>query len=604
MSKLRRLTYNICTCAISLLTIWFISACNASDETTLSDVSQSVVSVDVALGISGYQTPPHASAATRMSAEAVQTPSSTFRGIQNIRLIPFKTEGEIQRDDAPLTPFNVPTGEPYTEEDNRHYYHKTADLLKGTASFLCYGTPQEVTPKTGDKVIDSKFLNGFVKCDYSDYSPKNITFSPVPIRTEDDGKGSAIADYLTGIAKAGNWNASGDEILNAIFKEFVNNDHGEFHPFAGSSTNVKKWVNKLYTKFETIHAEELLTVKAAVQAAIANTQYVTFDADRKEVTSLNDMEGHPTNLPDGAAVIRWNNAADGKFEYQTTEPNRLEQYAYPAELLYHVNSTLRTSRESQKPLYAHDKKWEDILAAYADGTAVEEGTRSVALEKPLHYGVGCLKTMIKAAPIKQNDKKGFLDLDGALVPVGDTGDGKFPLTAILIGGQTKQDYTLSPLHPDEAAADYEAANDPEYIIYDKSIANEGICLGNFQGRDFSTPVYTLALQTKDDKSVKMVLEFENNSGVDFKCENGVIYDGTKFYMVAAIESSEAGKDYGKRVFTKDYMTTAQLTISSLDKAYNALPNLNSDKIRLFTTVEAGVKQWSTGQEDPHEVYNW
>ena len=56
--------------------------------------------------------------------------------------------------------------------------------------------------------------------------------------------------------------------------------------------------------------------------------------------------------------------------------------------------------------------------------------------------------------------------------------------------------------------------------------------------------------------------------------------------------------------TRGHMTVVNLTVGSLKRAYNALPNLRSDKLRLFDVVEAGIREWKLGDTGEHEVYNW
>ena len=128
-------------------------------------------------------------------------------------------------------------------------------------------------------------------------------------------------------------------------------------------------------------------------------------------------------------------------------------------------------------------------------------------------------------------------------------------------------------------------------------------MGETNSETFSAPVYTLGLQTKDDVSLKVVLEFKNNSGIAFISDNGVIYPGTKFYMVASVVPPGTG-EIGKRVMTRGHMTVVNLTVGSLKSAYNALPNLRSDKLRLFDVVEARIREWKLGDTGEHEVYNW
>lgn len=608
MSILRRkyLYYIIGTRATALLALLALVGCT-SDDAALSEPipeptpADGKVAVELALCVSPSQL-----ATTRMSIAATQREG--FRPIENVWMMPFDGNGNAG------VPFNLPLStSPYTADNNRHFLNNALDIIIGTKSFLCYAKPKDpVTAQTG--VTDEKFLNGSIVSmlpALTENNPANISFSPDQINQDEiaaknvdsgSGRAAGIATYLTNIVQAEGW--SGD-LLNYL-DAFKNKGSGDYSPIAGSSRNLEKWVNMLYVDIQG------LTGVGAIVAAIKDEDYVTYDSQTETISFKEDYQ-FPVDLPDGVATIQWinysENPENSKFVYQNTD--RYNEYAYPAELCYYVESAIKTSTESKASSYANNKTWEDILDDYGTGTVVSADTRSVALTEPLQYGVSCLKTQIKAVPQEYSGGTGLLgynaDPQTDVVPLaGSTTNtqGTFPLTAILVGGQTKQDYTLSPLYPDETADGYDPTRDPEYVIYDKSIANEGICLGDFQSEDFSTPVYTLVFQTKNDKSVKMVLEFLNNSGKDFQCEDGIIYNGTKFYMVASIVLAVASEDYSKRIFTKDYMTTAQVTISGLSKAYNSLPSLNSDKIRLFTEVQAGIRKWDTGQTIDHPIYNW
>lgn len=590
--------------AIAMLAFCCLLACASDDADLLPPTSpDGKVAVELALNVA---TPSVVRGATRMSVAATQV--SGFRTIESVWMMPF------DEDDNPGSPFKLTLSTlPSTAGNNRHFLNNTLELSIGTTFFLCYAKPKDpVTAQTG--VTYAKFLNGSIVSmipALTANNPANIFFGPDQINQKDiasknevsgSGRAAGIATYLTNIAKAEGW--VGD--LLTYLDAFKNKGSGDYPPIAGSSRNLEKWVNMLYADIKG------LTGVNDILTAIKDGEYVDFNS-QTEAISFKDGYQFPVDLPDGVATIQWiqnsEHPEDSKFEYQNT--SRYNEFAYPAELCYYVESSIRTSTESKESSYANDKSWTSILSDYKNGEVVNATTRSVALMEPLQYGVSCLKTTIKAVPQNYTGGTGLLgynaDPQTDVVPLTESTDntqGTFPLTAILVGGQTQQDYTLSPRYPDETAEGYNPDDDPEYVIYDKSIANEGICLGDFQGNVFSRPVYTLVFQTKNDKSVKMVLEFLNNSGKDFQCEDGIIYDGTKFYMVASIVLAEADKDYSKRIFTKDYMTTAQITISGLSKAYNSLPSLNSDKIRLFTEVQAGIRKWDNGQTIDHPVYNW
>jgi hypothetical protein len=124
-------------------------------------------------------------------------------------------------------------------------------------------------------------------------------------------------------------------------------------------------------------------------------------------------------------------------------------------------------------------------------------------------------------------------------------------------------------------------------------------------------VHTLLLQSLDGEDETIILEFENNckdgdnNGVTFKGIDGMINPGTKFYLIGTIlkPTEEEGKDYTKRVFTQDYITSANITIESLSHAYNAVPDLYYDALTSFQVVNIDIKPWSESSTS-HSVYNW
>ena len=99
----------------------------------------------------------------------------------------------------------------------------------------------------------------------------------------------------------------------------------------------------------------------------------------------------------------------------------------------------------------------------------------------------------------------------------------------------------------------------------------------------SDPVYTLSLQTNDAEDVKIILEFVNNSDVDFKGVNGMVYRGTKFYLVANIsvgDVDESTPDISRRVFTQQHTTKVKMRVEGLSKAYNVVPDILSSRLEV------------------------
>ena len=70
----------------------------------------------------------------------------------------------------------------------------------------------------------------------------------------------------------------------------------------------------------------------------------------------------------------------------------------------------------------------------------------------------------------------------------------------------------------------------------------------------------------------------------FRCLNGYVYPNTHFYLVGEVKlpagAVNEADDYKRRVFTQDYTTTIQMTVSSLEKAYNVLPSINSQNLEI------------------------
>ena len=102
------------------------------------------------------------------------------------------------------------------------------------------------------------------------------------------------------------------------------------------------------------------------------------------------------------------------------------------------------------------------------------------------------------------------------------------------------------------------------------------------------------LQTYPNEEVTIALEFRNDSGTDFRGKGGVIYPGTKFYLLGKIKpeeisqesqaSTEIPDDVKTRVFTRDYVTTVSTKVESLANAYNVLPNILGGRLELGVTL--------------------
>ena len=101
--------------------------------------------------------------------------------------------------------------------------------------------------------------------------------------------------------------------------------------------------------------------------------------------------------------------------------------------------------------------------------------------------------------------------------------------------------------------------------------------------------------------MKIAVEFQNNSGALFVGRYGeIIYPGSKFYLLGTFDpnKNETVNYIGvtpatliKRAFVQDYTTTANLVISSLQNAYNTVPDLRAPQLELGLSVDL---TWQTG----------
>lgn len=566
-------------CIVTMLMALLVLSCT-SDETLSNTDSLEAVPVSLAMNVSTNST------STRMTAAMTQQTGQVFRGIRDQRLFPFAADALednlIVSGKQPLTTYITDLAKYNEEADNLHYFNdRSVKIPNGTAAFLCYcrATSSDSKFENGSLITNIIKGNAEEELAWPTSSTADIKFEPEKIYTAVENNkvsvpssATTIAEYLTNIANA---YPEGEETkkwstfsqteaeqfqpltpLRSLFREFVNDGH----PIAASSTSVAGRVAWLQTQLNDITVTENsdeTKIKTAILAAIGTPNLGTYPAS--------------IDLPDGAAVVKWNYTSN-KFEPQVqtntdvNNINTLNRFVYPAELYYYANSRIKTSRSIRKQDYSN-KSWEKVLEEYDGGYGeMDFSVHSVAIINPLSYAVGCLQVGL-------NVQSTLEDAAGEPITLTSGENASFPLKAILISSQFAQGYDFTP----KEEAD-------ECIIYDPTIEGD-ISMG---GSIVSTPTIpsqytnTLVLQTKNGENVRFALEFENNSEAFEGC-NGTVFNGTKFYLVGTIKVPAAvdqDKDYKKRVFTKNHITQGVVTISSLKEAYTYLPDLLDPRLEV------------------------
>ena len=584
-----------------MLAMLSLLGCTSSDATIDRDdpqppvVNNGRVAVDLALSVT-----PSQSGITRQTIDIAQAQDPiVFRGIEGIQtadpvvtLFSYDIDGNLTDGIFPGFVQKRQT------TDYCHYYSNSlTELTIGTTRFLGYAKAPTVTVSESEEAnadkreILRKFRNGSILPTLSDKAIGHIKFDLEPICSNPvDTRykvGDDMAEYLTDIAKAGGWNAlemnSENEAFINLFDEFTNYGNA----IAGSTANVKEWVTLIKGKVDGLGDSPIK------EAILDKIDFANID------TKLSVSTPYPANLnlPDGAAAMKWY-ASENKFKAMrggdvVAPLSDHSRFTYPAELYYFTDSPIKTAESSQESYYANND-WSTILSQYTAGDVVASTTRSVAIEEPLRYGVGCMIATIKAEPTL-DDNSALLGEATKHIAINDN-DTKFKLTGIMVGGQFQQLYNFTPSTGED---------DKEYIIYDKELASPV-----YLRTTASSPNYTLVFHSRDNKPVDIVLEFLNNSGEAFAgYEGGIVYPGTKFYLIGSAKPdynasvTEKANDYNKRVFTHYHKTVLNLNIESLKNAYNVIPNLKTAQYSI-NVVNVGVKQWNPVGEENHGLYNW
>ena len=547
-----------------------------------------------------------------------------FRGMTDVKVIPFYSDGAVQSDDpAAVFPVSLPgITSLYTLENPYYYsyYYSTAlytSLPSGTSAVLLYGhAPGSGTDVASKQQYGSLIPDGF---DVGDSAVKasSLVFRPDVMFPEGDVPDEAhtIVDFLNHVMQDNTcfmtavygdddeetsvsvtWNDNiGDTNLRALYQQITND--GAFIP--GSGPLVESLLSGLYavfSNFESVNSNVYEVVVDGVPyearkiggeplyykdlynglkdvvlqkfSGITVAEIVEVDADNLTVTFRNEtVRNYPESLglPSGCAILRWTPAG-----FVIPEMNGVEglapmnRYCYPPSLYYYTNTSIRTSDDLEIAKSYTDKgytEWTQILADYTLGTAVTANAKSVALVKPVQFAVGLLSATVKAGRTMLPDNDGLAET--AVEASGEN----LPLTGVVLGGQYAQAFDFTPI----------VTEDGEYYVYDKNVP------GVFLTDEQSTAFRTLSLQTPEDEDVYFALEFRNDTGKTFYGADGRILPGRKFYMLGKLTLPEKTTEHPREfdnVFLQDHVTTVDCTIQSLEGAYNAVPDLGLPQLIL------------------------
>lgn len=610
----------------ALLVILAIVACTSDDSGSPMPPADGKVAVELALCVS-----PSQQATTRQSSAVVQNGQNmaSYRGIKDLLLVPFATQGVIEADGVPMS---GTIGALIQQGSTTNYLTQNVDLLIGTASFLAYAKAQPLSNETETDHTKPSYKFKYGKLVQSDdfenktfATPADIAFQLENIKKDDnvDAKATALAEYMTTIANVSGWRTTETPALKSLYEGFVTNG-----VIAGSSANIQAMLTRLSmelakTNWTGTDADLVDAIKTAIRGS--ENSKASFNVDNSVSLTGSDITGYPANinLPDGSAAMKWvieyvdPNAdplvvSSVSCSALTSSANGLDindqsRYAFPADLYYFANSQIRTSETSQASHYTEvggdngeagtEANWNHVLASYSTAnTVVASTTRSVALEEMLNYAVSCMELKINADAVLDGTRYYLVDNASSKVYLDNetTHENAFKLTGVFVGGQFPVQFNFEP---DDGTTEEDTHN--ERIIYDKEVTS-----GIYLTKTASSANYTLVLQSKINKPVNIVLEFENNSGQSFYgYEGGIISPGTHFYLSGKVIPQLEGADELQRVFKRDYKTRLTIAVKSLANAYNVIPDLKTAQHELEVTSIA-VQQWSDKTAMNMNLFNW
>ena len=595
--------------AVLLASTAGMTSCSSDsiEPTGGSGVAGQVVKTQFALNIpyGGNSSTNQAKQVTRMTDYNTQQKKNYFRGISDILLLTFSGDPSSTGNKTATKVHKIGEDNNAYDQDSYRRLYRDIDIPVGTEYMIFYGTAKKTdnnshfrfgktnnidTYDTEKDLTKREFkLSTITNVDFANHqAAKDIiaALNDIAKSSGTDGTNTvtvAWADVTDAKYDAVNW-------ITKSEREFLKKNYDKFIQLtAGSKSSVKAFITKLKSILIGEETEADLSKKYLTKSIVDHC-----DTALTKIESLSFPRD--LKLPDGVAKIHWNNT-NSSFEYypagsEAFSGNNINynKICYPAELSYFVKtSTMVSDKEishvNDFPDYTY---WTtDLSKAWPTGgtfenVKVSSSTRTVALRDPVQYSVAVLKSTIKcdAATLKDNGlSKGGLEADQD-VPVQGTG---FPVTGILIGGQPGiVDWKYEPLSTETFAN----------TIYDPSM-NGTITAGT----STSTPNYTLVFDNKstDKKVVYVTLELENNSGMDFYGQDGIILKNAKFYLVGKLNpaSGTTNSLNVDRVFVQDYVTTANFNITDLKSAYNCIPDLRTSGINVGLAVDLDWKEGIT-----------
>ena len=551
-----------------------------------SGVAGQVVKTQFYLNIpyAGNNEDGNARVSTRMSDVNTQN-KNNFLGLVDMEMFAFEGEPGTTNNTSTRT-IRIGDNTGTSDYDAKRRLYSDIAIPVGTTNMVLYTrASKKSTTSTGTK---DEFQAGSLTNPYNTFTDEakptlsELKFNLATIHSANDfdSEGSMILSKLNKIART-------SAKVGETTIEWSNIDAANI-----GTAEERKILKDLYEDFVKLTAGSENSVIRAIEdlrAAVGTQMLADFNELTKVIkdncTTPFLNTGFPRNLglPDGAAVLTFDKQ-NRTFAYQEVTPgiptggNLVDHktITYPSELAYFVSSPVKTSTTKSEftdlPNYNEWLNNKEGWTGYEG--VVKSNTTLVVLKEPVQYGVACLESKIKCATasLEDNAKDIIKSAENNTLTVPKNG---ITVTGILIGGQ-----------PQGVEWNFEPASSAtfDHTIYDNDI------IGIVAQTSDSKPNYTLVLDNKDSSpsakqsKVYVTVELANNMG-DFYGKEGLIPQGSRFYLVGELDPTGKTTTTVDHVFVKDHTTVANFIIKDLKKAYNHIPDMRTSKINVGLAVD-------------------
>lgn len=550
-----------------------------------------------------------------------------FRGMQNVRILPFARRGAVTASDEVLAdPRNLPDilGETshsaydgnyfnpgIVENNNAHFYSDAYAILpEGTASVIVYGNgvgssgePSPVSKHRFGSIIESGFEDISTASD--------IRFTPDPILSDGAlSTATEMAAILTSIAGAATytqdyyyernavwhsgqvaltWNGNIDDpTLRTLFEWFTN--EGEL--MTGAGPNIEYILSTLWRRLQdyTSDAEdqymhqadafEYPAVLVEGDPSSVFTRALLYEGLRDMLLErISGLVSDGILLSDGSTTLRFAEERYSRYPESLGLPDGAAVLRWNSLAFVPVTEGLDGIAPIDHFCYMPPLTFytNTTLKTSNDHEIYREYTSDKTWEQIISsYRLGNVVTRRSYAVALENPMQyatGMLvatvKASNMALPDGDDDDRTYVLA-------TGTNFPVTGIiMGSQFAQNFDftpVTSGSEYYLYDNNIS--GIYLTATESKDFRT----LVLPSPQNSDVYFFLELRNDSSSAFTGAEGIILPGSKFYLAGVLEKSD--DPVLDRVFMQDYFTTVKCTVASLANAHISVPEMGEPQLTL------------------------